>query len=111
MSKIPANIYDRVQNTCHRLNAEAYETQVIANNRKPIKKFTPCARAVELMKVITENKHMGETLMYAGKINCGCHTGLSEGELMKYGFDPTYKIANYEHNHRVLYPRLYRGQG
>ena len=101
-------IEEKVQNACHRLNAEAYETQVIANKGKALKQFNPCAKSLELLKALSEGSHFGTAHAMAVATQCGCHNGLSEQQLMDYEYDPTYKLANYAHDHKTLYPRLYK---
>ena len=103
------SVTEKVLNACHRLNAEAYEHQVIANKMRPLKHFTPCPKAEELMKVIREGKHFGEAHMMAELTNCPCHNGLTPAQLMDYEYDETYKLANYNHDHKTLYPRLWKG--
>ena len=102
------SVYDKVQNACHRLNAEAYEAQFIANGKRPLKQFTPCAKAVELLKALQPGKHFGMQEAIAARTVCGCHNGLSHDELMSYEYDDTYRKANENHDHKILYPRLFR---
>jgi hypothetical protein len=97
---------DKVLNACHRLNAEAYEKQVLANGKR-LRHFTPCAKAEELMAVIRKGEHFGTCHMRASVTTCPCHSGLTEHQLMEYEYDETYKLANYAHDYRTLYPRLY----
>ena len=104
------SVTEKVLNACHRLNAEAYEQQVIANKMRPLKQFTPCPKAEVLMSAIREEKHFGTVHMMAGLTHCLCHAGLTPSELMDYEYDETYKLANYNHDHKTLYPRIYRGE-
>lgn len=99
--------YDKVLNASHRLNAEAYEHQVIQRG-KSLKHFIPCAKAEMLMEVIRHDKHFGQAHINASVISCNCHPGLSESQLMAYEYDPSYKEANYAHDYKKLYPRLYK---
>lgn len=100
---------EKVLNACHRLNAEAYEMQVIANRMRPLKQFTPCYKAEELMKVIRDGKHFGKAHMMAELTSCPCHNSMTPAQLMDYEYDETYKLANYNHDHKTLYPRLWKG--
>lgn len=96
---------EKVLNACHRLNAEAYEVQAMTHRGK-LRHFTPCAKAEELMAHIRTGKHFGMCHMTAAITPCPCHPGLSESQLMDYEFDETYKLANYQHDTKTLYPRL-----
>jgi hypothetical protein len=98
---------EKVLNACHRLNAEAYEKQVLARG-KALKHFEPCAKAEVLMAVIRENKHFGTAHAVAASTICPCHNSLTDAQLMDYQYDETYKKANYAHDLKTLYPRLYR---
>ena len=99
---------DRVLNACWRLNAEAYEAQVIANKMRPLKQFTPCAKAEELMQVIRKGKHIGTANEIARKTHCACHAGMTFAQLIDYEYDETYKLASYNHDRKTLYPRLWK---
>ena len=101
------SVYNKVQNVCHRLNAEAYEQQFIANGNRPLKHFTPCAKAVELLKVLDQGKHFGTQEAIAARTVCGCHNGLSRDELISYEYDDTYRRAHENHDMKTLYRRLY----
>ena len=103
------SVTEKVLNACHRLNAEAYEYQVIVNKMRPLKHFTPCPRAEVLMSAIREGKHFGTMHTMAELTNCPCHARLTPSELMDYEYDETYKLANYNHDHKTLYPKLYGG--
>jgi hypothetical protein len=96
----------KVLNACHRLNAEAYECQIIAA-RKRLKHFIPCAKAEVLMAVIREDEHFGTAHMRANLTVCQCHNSLTDAQLMAYEYDTTYKDANYAGDLHKLYPRLY----
>lgn len=104
-----STVEDKVLNACHRLNAEAYERQVLANKGKALKQFTPCPKAEQLMAAIRKGAHFGTCHMLAVRTACACHSGLSDAGLMAYEHDETYKLANYAHDHRTLYPRLFGG--
>jgi hypothetical protein len=98
---------EKVLNACHRLNAEAYEQQVLTNG-KQLKHFVPCAKAEMLMEVMRKGKHFGQAHANAGATLCACHSSLTEAGLMDYEYDPTLKLANYAHDYKTLYPRLYK---
>jgi hypothetical protein len=100
------SISDKVLNACHRLNAEAYEMQVIARG-KPLTQFIPCAKAEELMSVIRKGMHFGTANIKAHQTICGCHNYLTFQDLLNYEMDDTYKKANYNHDLKTLYPKLY----
>jgi hypothetical protein len=97
---------DKVLNACHRLNAEAYEKQALAHKGKRLRQFTPCAKAEELMAVIRKGEHFGTCHMRAAYTICPCHSELTEHQLMDYEYDETYKLANYAHDYRTLYPKF-----
>ena len=99
---------EKVLNACHRLNAEAYEQQVLAKG-KVLRHFTPCAKAEILMEHIRKGVHFGSAHMLAAQTICPCHRSLSENDLLHYEYDETYKLANYQHDLKTLYPRLYKG--
>lgn len=99
----------KVLNACHRLNAEAYEHQVLEVWKK-LKHFTPCAKAEALMNVIRKGEHFGTAHAKAAIAICPCHQSLTERELMDYEYDPTFKEANYRHDLQTLYPKLYKKQ-
>jgi len=102
--------YEKVQNACHRLNAEAYEVQMMAYTGKgQLKHFTPCAKAEALMQHVRTGKHFGVCHAEAAITHCPCHNDLTERQLMDYEYDETYKLANYAHDTRTLYPRLWKG--
>lgn len=100
---------EKVINACWRLNAEAYEAQVIANHLRPLKRFIPCEKAVELMLVISEGKHFGTANMKAQSLKCACHVGMTPARLLEYEMDETYKLASYNGDKKTLYPRLWKG--
>jgi len=102
-----ATVEDKVQNACHRLNAEAYEYQFLARG-KQLKIFTPCAKAEVLMSVLRQGVHFGTAHLTAARTICPCHASLTEQGLMAMEYDPAYKIANFAHDYRKLYPRLYK---
>lgn len=104
-----SSVEEKVQNACHRLNAEAYEHQVLANKGHALKQFTPCPKAEALMQVIRKGVHFGTAHIIAARTICPCHNSLSEYDLTKYECDPTYKEANFQHDYRTLYPRLFQG--
>jgi hypothetical protein len=104
---IITSVEEKVLNACHRLNAEAYEFQVLAAG-KPLKHFYPCAKAEELMAVVRKGVHFGTAHLRATMTACPCHRSLSDADLMAYEMDPAYKEANYAGDRRKLYPRLYR---
>jgi len=98
---------ERVINACHRLNAEAYEAQVL-ESKKPLKEFTPCPIAEELMQVIRKGKHLGQAEADATLTYCTCHgRGITISTLLDYEYDETYKLAHYAGDRKTLYPRLY----
>jgi len=103
------SVEEKVLNACHRLNAEAYEQQFLERG-KALKQFTPCAKAEMLMQVLRTGKHFGQAHANANATPCACHNHLTENALMGYEYDPTYKNANYAHDLKTLYPRIYRGQ-
>ncbi|MFA6204309.1 MAG: hypothetical protein WC710_14120 [Gallionella sp.] len=98
---------EKVQNACHRLNAEAYEKQVLAVKGWKLKQFNPCAKAEQLMAAIRKGDHFGTCHMRAAQTHCECHPSLTEAQLMAYEYDETYKLANFAGDHKTLYPRLY----
>jgi hypothetical protein len=97
---------ERIQNASHRLNAEAYEMQVIANGNKPLKQFSPCEKSVMLLKALREGVHITIATQDAARTYCACHKELDFNGLLNYEFDPTYKEANFKHDYKTLYPRL-----
>lgn len=97
---------DKVLNACHRLNAEAYECQVLAKKNR-IVHFAPCAKAEALMQHVRTGKHFGTCHAEAAYTICPCHNSLTEQQLIDYEYDETYKLANYNHDHKTLYPRLH----
>lgn len=99
---------EKVENACHRLNAEAYECQVLAHNGRKLRQFTPCAKAEVLMDHLRKGTHFGSCHALAAVTICPCHGSLSDSQLMDYEYDETYKLANYNHDGRTLYPRLWR---
>lgn len=99
---------EKVLNACHRLNAEAYECQVLAHQGRKLRHFEPCAKAEALMSHIRTGEHFGTCHMKASVTPCNCHGSLTERQLMDYEYDETYKLANYVHDTKILYPRLYR---
>lgn len=102
-------IEEKVQNACHRLNAEAYEVQVLAKKGGRLKQFTPCAKALVLLRCLSHGDHFGTAHLKAVLMPCDCHHNLTETQLMDYEYDETFKIANFNHDTKTLYPRLYRG--
>ena len=103
----PVKSEDKILNACHRLNAEAYECKVIERKGRMLRQFTPCAKAEVLMAHLRTGKHFGTCHMEASITPCGCHGNLTEQQLMDYEYDETYKLANYNHDAKTLYPRLY----
>lgn len=97
------------QNAAYRLNAEAYEQQVLASKGRPLKQFTPCPKAEELAQVWRADKHFGRAHAQAAITPCACHASLSDSELMAYEHDATFRLAHYAGDRKTLYPRLYRG--
>lgn len=102
-----SSVEDKVLNACHRLNAEAYEQQVLALG-KQLKHFAPCEKAEMLMQAIRTGAHFGTCHIKAVRTICPCHNSLDDRGLMGYEYDETYKLANYRHDLHVLYPRLYK---
>jgi hypothetical protein len=102
------SVTEKALNACHRLNAEAYENQVLANGRKPLKQFIPCPKAIELMSVIREGIHLGTANEKAIRTTCSCHSEMTLRDLINYECDPSYKEANYNHDLKTLYPRLHK---
>ncbi len=101
---------EKVENACHRLNAEAYEQQRLASSAHTLRHFTPCDKAEVLMRHLRKDEHFGTCHMLASITACPCHRELDERGLMDYEYDETFKLANYAHDLQSLYPRLYRGQ-
>lgn len=97
---------DLVLNACHRLNAEAYEYQVL-KAKKRLKQFEPCPKAEMLMAVLREGKHFGQAHINASVTPCPCHSSLTERELMDYEYDDTYRRAHERGDRQTLYPKLY----
>lgn len=102
------SVEEKVLNACHRLNAEAYEQQILAHKGKLLKQFVPCAKAEVLMGCLRKGDHFGTAHIVAARTICPCHTGLSETQLMAYEYDETCKQANYNHDSKTLYPKLYK---
>jgi len=102
-------VYEQVQNACWRLNAEAYEQQVLAKGKR-LKQFYPCEKAEALMAAIRTDEHLGTAQSIADYTQCACHNDLPPDELMAYRFDDTYRIAADDHDYKTLYPKLYGGE-
>jgi len=101
------SVEEKVLNACHRLNAEAWEQQVIANG-KPLKHFIPCPKAEKLMAVVRSGMHFGTANQAAAATICPCHKDMTFPDLLNYETDLTYRDANYNHDLHTLYPRLYK---
>ena len=99
---------EKVLNACWRLNADAYQKQILAR-WKPIKQFIPCSKAVALMLVISEGKHFGTCNKIASNTQCDCHPAMTFNDLVNYELDPSYRIAAENGDRKTLYPKFYGG--
>lgn len=60
------------------------------------------------MSVIRKGVHFGTAHQHAAQTICPCHNSLTEAGLMAMEYDPAYKLANFAHDYKKLYPRLYK---
>jgi hypothetical protein len=88
------SVYDKIQNACHQLNADAYTLQVSGRKTK-LRHFSPCEKSLVLLACLRENTHFGTAMMQASMTHCLCHNGLSEDGLYAMCFDDTAKKAHY----------------
>lgn len=102
---------EKVLNAAFRLNAEAYEHQVLSCAKKGrLKQFTPCEKAEMLMRVVREGTHFGQAHVNAVATLCTCHPDLTDAKLMTYEYDRTFRDAHYRGDSKTLSPRLYGKQ-
>lgn len=97
--------WERLQNAAHRLNAEAYVMQIAERKGKPLKQFSPCPKATILTAACSDKRVMSLIENEVALTHCRCHSGLTINKLMDYEFDPTYRVAHYNHDYKTLYGR------
>jgi len=85
------SVYDKTQNACHKLNADAYLLQV--KGKKKLRQFSPCEKSLVLLDALRNETHFGTAMMNASRTHCNCHNWLSEQGLWDMCFDDTAKKA------------------
>lgn len=88
-----SSVYDKIQNACFQLNADAYAKQ--SGKNKKLRQFTPCAKSIVLLECLREETHFGTAMSIAARTSCDCHNGLSEQGLWDMCFDDTAKKKHY----------------
>lgn len=78
--------YDKVQNACHHLNADAYRKFGVVKGQ-----FTPCAKADFLIAAQRKEMHFGTMIAEATQVHCPCHGDLTVDGLYTLCFDDTAK--------------------
>jgi hypothetical protein len=87
-----SSVYDKIQNACFQLNADAYAKQA---SKHKVRQFTPCAKSVILLDCLRDDTHFGTAMAVASRTVCDCHNKLSEQSLWDMCFDDTARRKHY----------------